>query len=355
MTEVYSKMKVSDVVQIEDGTLEDQWIDTSQLGENKVSFTYHNNQGKKKKSEFPLLIVDTTPPLIWISGSYTVIRGNQKKLEDNVLCGDNYDSNPVCKIEGEYSFDQIGEYPLTYVATDQSGNETREDFTLKVIEKVGSSSSSPKISLEEVKNQYHSSNVSIGIDVSKWQESIDWKKVKESGIEFAMIRLGTQIGPKEDSRLDAYFLENIKGAKEAGVKVGVYYYSYASSKKEARNQAKWVVEQLEDYELDLPVVFDWECYSLFNSMGISLHELNEIANTFLNMVEKYGYQPMMYGSKNYLEKIWTGLNSDYETWLAHYTKETDYQGDYKIWQFTSNGSVPGISTAVDLDLLYLNH
>lgn len=351
ITEVYSKVKISDFVQIENGTLEDKKIDTSELGENNISFTYYNNNGKKKTKTFSLSVIDTTPPLVWISGSYTIVRGNNAKLEDTVLCGDNYDSNPICRIEGEYSFDQVGEYPLSYIATDQSGNETKQDFILRVVEK-GGSSSSKKISLEEVKKRYTSSDISIGIDVSKWQESIDWEKVKESGIQFAMIRLGTQIGPREDSKLDAYFLENIKGAQEVGIKVGVYYYSYASSKKEARNQAKWVVKQLEDYQLDLPVVFDWECYSLFNSMGISLYELNEVADTFLTMIEKYGYHPMMYGSKNYLEKIWTGL--DYDVWLAHYTESTNYQGDYKMWQFTSSGVVPGISSMVDLDLLYLN-
>lgn len=351
-TEVYSKVRISDFVRIEDGVLEDEVIDTSELGEKEISFTYYNDYGKKKTSTFLLSVFDRTPPLVWVSGSYTVVKGNEKKLEDLILCGDNYDKNPNCRIEGDYFFDQVGEYPLTYLATDHSGNETREDFVLKVVEKQGTSTSE-KIQLEDVKERYSSSNISIGIDVSKWQESIDWKRVRESGIQFAMIRLGTQIGPKEDSKLDSYFLENIKEAQKNGLLVGVYYYSYASSKKEARNQAKWVVKQLKDYSLDLPVVFDWECYSMFNSFHISLYDLNQIAHSFLSIIEKYGYQPMMYASKNYLEKIWNLL--DYDVWLAHYTRETNYEGDYRMWQFTSNGRVPGISSDVDMDLLYLKN
>ena len=165
-----------------------------------------------------------------------------------------------------------------------------------------------------------------------------------------MIRLGTQIGAHEDSKLDDYFLENIKGAKEVGIKVGVYYYSYASSKKEARDQAKWVVKNLKGFDLDLPVVFDWECYSMFNSFSISFYDLNRIADSFLGEIRHYGYQPMLYASKNYLEKIWTSFDS--KVWLAHYTTYTNYQGDYLMWQLTNHGVVSGIQGEVDIDLGY---
>lgn len=239
---------------------------------------------------------------------------------------------------------------MTYYATDQSGNETREPFVLKVVEQSNSSSNSSRLSLDEVKKRYASLNASIGIDVSKWQKTIDWEKVKESGIEFAMIRLGTQIGPESESKLDDYFIRNIVGAKKAGIKVGVYYYSYASSVEEARRQAEWVSRQLWPYQLDLPVVFDWECYHLFNSFGISLYDLNQIADSFLATIESNRYQPMMYGSKNYLQKIWNLL--EYDVWLAHYTKQTDYSEDYKMWQFTNAGVVPGVDSLVDIDLLF---
>lgn len=347
--EVYSKVKVSDFVKLENGTLEDKEIDTEKLGVKKITFFYKDAKKKRKEETLTIHIVDTTPPLVWISNVYTKTKGDNKKLEESVLCGDNYDKKPICRVEGTYDTSKVGEYPLTYYAIDAEGNEIREPFTLKVIEK-SNSSSSEKRDLEEVKQAYLTEETEIGIDVSKWQGDIDWKKVKDSGITFAMIRLGTQKAPKEDSVLDPYFLQNIKNAQKNGVKVGVYYYSYASSKKEATEQADWVIKNLKDQKLELPVVFDWECYQFFNSYEISIHDLSEIANTFLDKVKKEGYRPMFYASKNYLERLW--LYQEYPVWLAHYTNQTTYQGTYVMWQLSSNGRVPGIEGAVDMDVLY---
>ncbi len=349
--EVYSKAKVSDFVEVDNGKLEDKEINTEKLGEKKITFTYQDENGKKRKETFSVQVVDTTPPLVWISGVYTKVKGESENIEDSVLCGDNYDKKPVCKIEGSYNLNETGDYPLTYYAIDSSGNETKEPFTLRVIEKNNSSSStSNPRKLEDIKKTYLTEQTEVGIDVSKWQAEIDWKKVKESGVTFAMIRLGTQKAPHEDSTLDAYFLQNIKQAQENGIKVGVYYYSYASNRKEAIKQADWVLTQLEGQELELPVVFDWECYHLFRSYEISIHDLNDISNTFLEEIEKQGYDSMFYASKNYLERLW--IYQEYPVWLAHYTDHTSYEGEYVMWQMTSNGRVSGIDGAVDLDILY---
>ena len=352
IADVYSKVKVSDFVRIEYGELVDEVVDTSRLGEHSISFSYYNDYGKKKKSNFRLLVSDTTAPLILLSSSYTVKKDSSDSFKDTILCGDNYDRAPRCTIEGEYFLNQVGEYPLSFVATDSSGNITKQNFTLRVVEGSNSSvtTSSSTIDFLSIKEQYKDMNVSFGIDVSKWQEDIEWEKVRKSGVEFVMIRLGTQMGPNKDSKLDDYFLKNIEGAKKAGIKVGVYYYSYASSKKEAREQAKWVIKNLRGFDLDLPVVFDWECYSMFNSFSISLHDLNRIAESFLEVVRQNGYQSMLYASKNYLEKVWTSFDS--KVWLAHYTKQTDYQGDYLLWQLTNHGRVAGIKGEVDIDLGY---
>lgn len=347
--EVYEEKNISDFIEIKNGTLKDKRIDTTSIGEEQFEFTYVNERGKKRIGTFPVNIIDKTPPVIFISDTYTYIKNSNVNIEENVLCGDNYDKKPVCKIEGEYDLNQVGSYSVVYKAIDSSGNETVKPITLKVIEKSNSRGTVSKISLDEIKSKYQNENTVLGIDVSKWQQTIDYEKVKESGIEFVMIRVGTQKGPKEDSIIDAYFKENIENAKKAGLKVGVYYYSYASSVKEASKQAEWVIEQLEPYKIDLPVVFDWECYTLFNSFHISLHDLNEIADTFLEKVEKEGYEGMLYGSKNYLETIWK--TGKYKTWLAHYTEKTTYNNDYLMWQFTNRGSVPGISTMVDIDIM----
>jgi len=285
--EVYSKHKVSEFISIPNGKiLEDFLIDTTTLGMNEISFKYKDKYGKHKHS-FKINIEDTTKPLIWVSGSYTYTIGSNKKIEDIVLCADNYDKRPACWIEGNYNLEEVGNYSVKYIAKDKSGNVEEIPFTLIVKEKSSNSSgtsSSSGISLEEIKKQYLTEDVTLGIDVSKWQSNINWAEVKKQGIEFAMIRLGTQIGINKESTLDSYFEKNIKEATKVGIKVGVYYYSYATSVKEAKEQALWVVKQLEKYKLDLPIVFDWECYSYFNSFNISLYDLNEIANTFLKTV-----------------------------------------------------------------------
>lgn len=347
--EVYEDKYISDFIEVKNGTLNDKKINTKHIGKEQVKFTYRNERGKEKVGYFEVNIVDKTSPIIFISDTYTYIKNSNINIEENVLCGDNYDKTPICRIEGEYDLNQVGNYSVIYKATDSSGNETVKPITLKVIEKSNSRGVVSKISLDEIKTKYLTENTVLGIDVSKWQQTIDYEKVKESGIDFVMIRIGTQKGPKEESVIDAYFKENIENAQKVGLKVGVYYYSYASSIKEAKKQAKWVIEQLEPYKIDLPVVFDWECYTFFNSFHISLHDLNEIADTFLKNIEKEGYEGMLYGSKNYLETIWE--TGKYKTWLAHYTEKTTYNDEYLMWQFTNRGSVPGISTMVDVDVM----
>lgn len=348
--EVYSKVKLSDLITLKEGTtLIDKEIDTSEIGKKNITFSYKNKLGQVKNDTFQLTIVDKTPPIMWISDTYTIVRGNNIDIEENIFCADNYDKKPNCKVIGEYNSDEVGEYKLTYLVEDKSKNTLKKEFTLQVIEESPNYSSS-KVTLSDVRANYLTANSIIGIDVSKWQGDIEWKKVKDSGVEFVMIRLGTQIGPGKESNIDRYFSKNIKEAKEVGLDVGVYYFSYASTVKEAKAQAKWVIEMLDGYTLDLPVVFDWECYDSFDDFELNLHELNEISNSFLESIKEAGYIPMHYASKNYLEKVWTEIDSN--IWLAHYTNKTNYQGKYQMWQLTNKGTIPGIKGDVDIDILY---
>ncbi len=188
------------------------------------------------------------------------------------------------------------------------------------------------------------------IDVSKWQKDIDWKKVKEAGIDYVMMRLGTQKAVDQENVLDAYFEQNIKGAQENGLEVGVYFFSYANDLDDVREQAKWVVEQLKDYRIDIGVSFDWESFGLLNEMDVNLHEFKQFSNEFLKIIEENGYEPINYGSKSKLETLFD--TSKYYTWLAHYTDNTTYEGEYLIWQFSDSGQVPGIKGNVDLDYYY---
>lgn len=360
---VYSKVKVKDLIASIDGkVITNKTLNTEELGKQEVSFVYENEENKEKRGVFTIDVVDEEKPLVWLSGSYSARVGSNLNLEDEIFCADNYDSNPTCKIEGTYDLNTAGTYNLTYVATDSNKNEERINFTLNVYEPAPATTTqtpAPAEEREEVVTAFNDvvathkdENTEIGIDVSKWQGDIDFKKVKDAGATFVMIRVGSQQGIDGEYVLDPYFKQNIENALANDLKVGVYFYSYANSKKEARKQATWVLDQIKDYEINLPIAFDWECYNSFNQMELSLFGLNEVAESFLEKVEDKGYDGMLYGSKNYLNSIWK--YHDYDVWLAHYTDQTDYDSHYVMWQLCQDGRIDGINTAVDINVLYKN-
>ena len=307
---------------------------------------------EKYRGHIVINIVDLVPPTILASSTYTVTIGSTKDLINSIICGDNYDNKPERKIIGDYDFNQEGTYNLTYYAKDSSGNESTKDFKLKVVPKTTSTTTTTTktTSFTSIIEQYKNDNTEIGIDVSKWQGTIDFEKVKEAGCEFVIIRLGHQKGIDGELILDPYYQENIEKATQANLKVGVYLYTYAKSREDALTQAQWVIENIGPYELELGVSYDWESWTLFNELDLSFYNFNKVANTFFTTIEKAGYNSMLYSSKYYLENIWTSENKD--IWLAHYTSKTDYQGSYKLWQMTSNGRIDGINGAVDINILY---
>lgn len=358
---VYSKVKVKDLITSMKGkVITNKTINTDKLGEQEVTFIYKSDKGQKKLGKFKIEIVDNEEPLIWLSDSYSVKVGSKIDLEKEILCADNYDEKPICKIKGKYDINTPGKYNLTYIATDSSHNEEKVNFTLNVYQPVSTVPTTKEEQLpplvttfQEVVENHKTKNTEIGIDVSKWQKEIDFKKVKEEGASFVMIRVGSQQGVNGEYILDPYFKKNIENAIKNNLKVGGYFYSYASSNKEAKKQANWVLKQIKDYDISLPIAFDWECYNDFNAMELSLFGLNEIAETFLERIEQEGYKGMLYGSKNYLNAIWKYHNHD--VWLAHYTKQTDYTSDYIMWQLCQNGQIDGINGLVDIDILYQNN
>lgn len=351
LVDVYKKVKISDLLEVDSKKIVDDFVvDTSFLGEKEIEFYYLDEKNNKVKSSFTLNVVDKTPPYFGLGIAFIHVIGDNFDMMENLFCGDNYTVAPKCYIVGDYDLTKVGDYPVVVRAEDESGNFREGNIVIKVVEKEEPSNSVPNVvTFEELKERVPS-NAALMIDVSKWQADIDWERVKNSGIDYAMLRLGTQMDVGAGSIMDSYFEQNIKNAKDAGVKVGVYYYSYARNVKEAKEQAEWVNETLKPYKLDLPIAFDWECYNLFKSFEINFHTLNEIANTFLSTLKDYGHEVMMYGSKNYLENVWTYL--DYDVWLAHYTDKTTYSGKYIMWQFTSSGRVPGIYGNVDVGLYY---
>lgn len=337
--------------------LNNKKIDTSTLGEKVIEFTYLNDENIKIPYAYKITVKDKTPPLIT---KYKTVYAEvgEKDFYKDIFCGDNYDNTPKCYVEGDYDINKEGTYNITFIGEDSSNNKSTNNMNLIVRKKKSlTSSSSSKSNIkkgtnyQDIVKNYKKSDSKIGIDVSKWQKDIDFNKVKENGVEFAFIRVGYQNGISGDYILDKYFKKNIEGFNKVNIPVGVYFFSYATNKDDAIKQAKWVRKQIKNYDIELPVVFDWENWSNFQEFNLSFHSLTEISNTFLNTIEKYGYKSMLYGSKNYLQAVYYENKKD--VWLAHYTNMTNYQGKYKVWQLCENGYIDGINTYVDIDIMYI--
>jgi GH25 family lysozyme M1 (1,4-beta-N-acetylmuramidase) len=346
------KVNVSDFIDNINGSLiEDYEIDTESLGKKEITFNFLNIKNKLKTATFCINVVDTISPRIFSGSSYTVKVGTNKDLTQVLISGDNIDDTPLREIIGDYDFNTVGDYNLIYKVTDSSGNETQKDFTLHVVENIEESVASqkePKYWEDIIKN-YKNDSTKLGIDVSKWQGEIDWEKVKNAGVEFTIIRLGYQTDYDGECKIDPYFETNMQGAKNAGIPIGLYFYSYAKTLEQAEEQANWVKEKIGEYEISLPIAFDWESWSSFNKTNMSFYKINKVANRFLEILEQNGYKGMLYSSKNYLENIWTP--EKYPTWLAHYTSNTDYKGEYYIWQMCDTGRINGINGNVDIDIM----
>lgn len=347
--------KVTDYIESINGVIIDDYIiDSTKLGEKNVTFEFINEQNIKLKYSYKINVIDTVEPLIWIGNSYSVVKGSNIDLTNKILCGDNYDNDPNCYIEGDYDLNTVGNYDLVFKAIDNSGNMEEVPFILKVYEPVQNNinvEQKEKYTLfEDVINEYKKENTKIGIDVSSWQGDIDFAAIKDAGVEFIIIRVGGTIGTNGEYFLDKKFKYNIEQANKYDIDVGIYFYSYADSVSHAKKDAKWLLKQIKDYEVNLPIAFDWEEWSSFNNYNLSFFGLTSMAEEFLNVIEEAGYDGMIYSSKSYLEKIW--LPTKYDVWLAHYTNQTNYQGDYKFWQICDNGKIDGINGFVDINIMY---
>ncbi len=349
-------LRVSSFIESINGKIvHDYVIDTDKLGKKTINFEFVNEDGIKIKYSYVIDVVDKEAPLIWLGKSYNVTKGSEDYLLDKIMCGDNYDNNPKCYIEGEYNLDEVGSYKLVFKAEDSNGNKAEKKFTLNVNEpkKGGSNSNTEKVTTDfsQIVKDYKNDDTQIGIDVSKWQGDIDFSKLKASGVEFVIIRVGSSNGLNGENFVDSKFIQNVKNANAVGIPVGIYFYSYASTIDRAISDAKWIVEQIKDYKVDLPIAFDWENWGSFNKFDVSFFGLTNIAKGFMDTIKDAGYDAMLYSSKTYLENIW--LPTSYPVWLAHYTKNTNYTGEYSFWQMCSNGRVDGISGDVDINIRYI--
>lgn len=190
-----------------------------------------------------------------------------------------------------------------------------------------------------------------GIDVSQWQGNVDWNLVKESGVEFAIIRAGYG---NLASQEDPMFRKNMNNAQAAGLNCGTYWYSYALSVEDAYLEAEACYEVIKDYDFNYPVYFDIEDYT---QTFLSPAEISAIVEAFCSTLEAKGYYVGVYSYTNFLTtKIYPHVLEKYDVWVAHFDVESpDYCGEYGMWQYSSTGRINGISNDVDLNYSYINY
>lgn len=197
-----------------------------------------------------------------------------------------------------------------------------------------------------------------GIDVSSFQGEIDWEKVKADGIDFAIIRLGYRGYGTGRMMVDEYFEANINGALNAGLEVGVYYFSQAISEEEAVEEAQVVLEYIRNYNLTYPIIYDAEEIAMDTARtdGLTVRQLTDNAIAFCEYVEAAGYHSMIYSNKRWLlTKLDLERLVDYDVWFAGYISIPEYPYDFKIWQYSESGTVNGIEGNVDLNISFMDY
>lgn len=197
-----------------------------------------------------------------------------------------------------------------------------------------------------------------GIDVSVHQEAIDWNKVKADGVEYAILRVGRRGYGTGEIGIDTQFIENIEGALEAGIHVGVYFFSQAITVSEAIEEADFVLDTIRGYDITYPVVFDLE--EIFEDTARTDNLSQEMATkmtiAFCDRVAEAGYTPMVYGNINwFMESVDFAQLESYEKWFAQYFNQPFFPYDLGIWQYTATGKVEGIVGDVDINLSFKDY
>ena len=296
---------------------------------------------------------DTTAPM-WLNLPESVSIQVDTEFDINRYVGfiDDCDSDVDIRIEGEVDTSTPGSYPITMTLTDDANNTKTGSMTVKVYRPSGGGGGGEDthttLAYSDFMARYPGDDIAYGIDVSRYQGDIDFNRVKAAGCEFvylrAMIYNNGELG--EDRKFEEYYVD----AKAAGLKIGVYYYSTDCNLEELHEHCNELLKVLADKEIDLPVAFDWESWSHFQKYKMSIVDINNLFYEFAGIMTENGYGTILYASKYYLEIIWEP--ADYDVWLAHYVKETSYEGDYTMWQTGSIGRIDGCSEDVDTDILF---
>ncbi|WP_455529746.1 glycoside hydrolase family 25 protein [Ruminococcus sp.] len=206
---------------------------------------------------------------------------------------------------------------------------------------------------------YYSENGNIisttGVDVSEFQGDIDWTQVKQAGIDFAFIRIGYRTYGDGIVTYDNAFQRNIEGAQAAGLKWGPYFISQASTVDVPVDEADAVIDALAPYDITYPVVYDWELvyHDSARTDDVSVEALADCCVAFCERVKDSGYTPMIYqNTGTAMHKLDLPRVKDYDFWLAEYAEKPSFYYDFRIWQYSNTGRIPGIEGDVDLNICF---
>lgn len=207
--------------------------------------------------------------------------------------------------------------------------------------------------------EYIGGDSAVGINVNSKSGDIDWNQVKQSGVDYAMIRVGHRETMKGRIIPDTKFAQNIQGATDAGLPVGVYFYSKAVTDAEASAEAKWLLEQIHGYSVKYPIAFYWE-YDLKDdgtqdessrTVRCNGEQVTGFIDTFCNEIKTAGFTPCYYASKNMAyQRLNLSRLSNYDMWYAEFKPKPSFYYDFKMWQYTKEGDVPGISVKVPISI-----
>lgn len=196
----------------------------------------------------------------------------------------------------------------------------------------------------------------LGVDVSEHQQNINWAQVADAGMEFAFVRIGYRGYTEGKLYQDESAEQNLTGAKNAGLKIGAYFYSQAISTEEAAQEAAFCISFLQKFDLDLPVVFDWEYVnSDARTANVDMQTITDCAKAFCKAIEDAGYEAMVYFNPSITTSHLDLLQlQDYSFWLSLYSDTMDYPHKVDFWQYTQDAKVPGIPGDTDVNLWFID-
>lgn len=293
-------------------------------------WSFNENVNKKRKRIIIAGVIAAAVVIAVIIGIVFAVKSNDKKTDGDTLTEEELNADPE-----------------------------------EVIAKEGEEAPGADVDVKKIVAENETDEITIGIDVAKYQGTIDWKKVSDSGIDFAIVRVGYRTLVSGEIVADSNAKYNMQEAQKYGIKVGAYFFSTAVSEAEAIEEANWVADYISKYQITYPVAYNCEGFETVNSRQYSMTKTQrtDVALAFLNRITERDYIGMFYASTSELqaEAKWetTRIETAYKIWVAQYPnapypqKEApDYEGAYAMWQYTNQGTIAGIDKPVDVNVAY---